>query len=342
MAYIVETEELTKRFRKVKRSRGGGSLEAWVRGFKELMLYAKAQEYITAVDHVSLKIKNGEIFGLLGPNGAGKTTFLKLLSALYYPDEGVAYVNGYDTKKNPDKVKSSVTLAVGGFYLGFDYSLSVEKNLELYAALYGVPHALRKKRVDEAIATLELEEHRHRSPMHLSSGNRQRMIIARALLVRTPLVFLDEPTIHLDPKIAHDLRLFIKEVLNKQLEQTIILTTHYMEEAEMLSDHIGVLNQGRLLACDTPDGLKRQIGGKEGYEITTSKKVKKVDILAKELSWEKYQGKWKLKITFDGGDLGSVLDALRSSKAHVLDIKRIEPSLRNVIINLVEKDAHEH
>ena len=264
---MVETYNLTKRFR-IKRLKLN-SVQSMFQSIKVLLGQGR-KESLTAVDHISLSISKGEIFGLLGPNGAGKTTLIKLLCTVLKPDEGTARVDGYDILKERKEVLTSISLVTSISWLGYDYAMTVRENLEFYAAIHGFsPRALRD-RIDESLAVVGLSEKADAKPFTLSSGQRQRMIIARGLLIRTPVFFMDEPTVSLDPDAAANVRSFIYKELSKKLGQTIILTTHLMHEAQQLCDRVAIMDHGKIIVCDTPRNLKRRIEGEEVIEIHAS------------------------------------------------------------------------
>ena len=208
----------------------------------------------TAVDHLSLEIPSGEVFGFLGPNGAGKTTTVRMLSALIAPTEGTATVNGFDVIRQPMAVRRTVGVLTEtpGMY----DRLSAEYNLLLYARLYEVPQP--EKQVHKYLSMLGLWERRKEPVSGFSKGMRQKLAIARALIHEPLTVFFDEPTAGLDPAAARTVREFIEELRTEG--RTIFLTTHNLDEAERLCDRIAVL-RSRLIALDTPDALRRRLFG---------------------------------------------------------------------------------
>jgi ABC-2 type transport system ATP-binding protein len=213
----------------------------------------------TAVAGVDLAVERGELFGLLGPNGAGKTTLVKCLATLLTPDAGTARVNGYDLRRETEAVKLSVNLIGSGHWIGFDYGLSVRENLEFFGYLYGMDRATVRARVEEAVALLGIAEKLREMPHNLSTGERQKVLLAKGFLVRTPVFFLDEPTVGLDPVSAHDVRRYVQETLSRTLGVTLLLTTHYMQEAETLCDRVAIMDQGRVIACDAPEALRERL-----------------------------------------------------------------------------------
>ncbi|MEP6895653.1 MAG: ATP-binding cassette domain-containing protein [Chloroflexota bacterium] len=218
----------------------------------------------TAVDGVDIQIQRGEIFGLLGPNGAGKSTTIRMLCTLLEPTSGTARVNGFDIVKQANDVRRNLGTLLAG-ERSIYWKLTGRENLEYFAALYHIPPAIAKKRVDELIERMELKDRANELVEKYSTGMRQRVAISKALLARPPILLLDEPTLGLDPQAARNLRELIAEL--KQEGHTILLTTHYMEEADQLSDRIGIIDTGKVIALDTPEGLKRRIEQKEVIKL---------------------------------------------------------------------------
>src|SRR5687768_4811571 len=214
----------------------------------------------TAVDGVDLQIERGEIFGLLGPNGAGKSTTIRMLCTLLEPTSGTAHVNGFDIVKQANEVRRSLGTLLAG-ERSIYWKLTGRENLEYFAALYHIPATVARQRVEELIERMELKDRANELVEKYSTGMRQRVAIAKALLARPPILLLDEPTLGLDPQAARRVRELIAEL--KQEGHTILLTTHYMEEADQLSDRIGIIDTGKVIALDTPEGLKRHIDQKE-------------------------------------------------------------------------------
>src|ERR1051325_10952197 len=214
----------------------------------------------TAVNGVGVQIERGEIFGLLGPNGAGKSTTIRMLCTLLEPTSGSAQVNGFDIVKQANDVRRSLGTVLAG-ERSIYWKLTGRENLEYFAALYHIPQPIAKKRVEELIERMELKDRANELVEKYSTGMRQRIAIAKALLARPPILLLDEPTLGLDPQAARRVRELIAEL--KQEGHTILLTPHYMEEADQLSDRIGIIDRGKVIALETPEGLKRRIDQKE-------------------------------------------------------------------------------
>jgi ABC-2 type transport system ATP-binding protein len=216
----------------------------------------KKFEEIIAVDNVSLDIKNGEVFGLLGQNGAGKTTIIHMLATLLKPTSGTAQVNGYDIVKNSSKVRKSIGIVFQA--PSSDDMLTGFENLKIHSYLYGVQSELRVKRINELLKLVGLYERKDDIVKKYSGGMRRRLEIARGLIHKPKVLFLDEPTLGLDPNSRKSMWNYIQKLV-KEEKITIILTTHYMEEADTLCDRIGFINKGKIIAIDTPQQLKLMI-----------------------------------------------------------------------------------
>ena len=224
--YAIETKALTKRYQK-----------------------------LTAVDNLTLQIRQGELFALLGVNGAGKTTAIKMLSCLTRPTSGDAWVGGRSVTKEPEQVKRLI--GVSPQETAVAPNLSVKENLELICGIHGFSKEKTQEKISELSAQFDLESVLRRKAGKLSGGWQRRVSIAMALISEPEILFLDEPTLGLDVLARHELWDVIRALKGKV---TIILTTHYMEEAESLSDHIGIMKSGRLLAAGTAEVLKQQAG----------------------------------------------------------------------------------
>jgi ABC-2 type transport system ATP-binding protein len=209
-----------------------------------------------AVDHVSLDIHEGEVFGLLGPNGAGKTTIIHMLATLLKPTSGRAEINGYDIVKDPSKVRKNIGIVFQA--PSSDDMLTGFENLKIHSYLYGVPSELRLDRIKELLKLVGLYERKDDIVKKYSGGMRRRLEIARGLIHKPKVMFLDEPTLGLDPNSRKSMWDYIQKLVEEE-KITIILTTHYMEEADTLCDRIGFINKGKIIAIDTPEQLKRMI-----------------------------------------------------------------------------------
>jgi ABC-2 type transport system ATP-binding protein len=219
----------------------------------------------TAVKGISFAVEEGEIFGLLGPNGAGKSTLIRMMVTLLQPTSGTAVINGFDVVKEADGVRQSIGVIPQA--MTSDLELSVEENLIIFAKLYSVPRAKRERLIDELLEAVELTQWRHAQVKNLSGGMRRRVEIARGLVHEPRIFFLDEPTTGLDPVS----RVAVWEMLAKiksERNLTILITTHYMDEADKLCDRIAIVDHGELKALDSPLKLKASIPGKNSLEVS--------------------------------------------------------------------------
>ncbi|MEM2942684.1 MAG: ATP-binding cassette domain-containing protein [Candidatus Bathyarchaeia archaeon] len=224
----------------------------------ETFKLTKRFKNIVAVDHLNIKIKQGEIFGLLGPNGAGKTTTISMLCTILRPTEGTATVNGFDILKESDEVRKSIGIVFQ--QPSVDDILTGRENLILHAMWYGVPKAIRRERIDEVLKLVGLESRQNSLVKTYSGGMRRRLELARGLLHLPKVLFLDEPTLGLDPQTREVIWEYIEQ-MSISRDMTIVLTTHYMEEADRLCDRIAIIDQGKIVVMDTPEALKAEVGG---------------------------------------------------------------------------------
>src|SRR5713226_7662020 len=221
----------------------------------------------TAVNGISFVVEEGEIFGLLGPNGAGKSTLIRMLTTLLPPTAGQGLVNGFDVVKQSDDVRRSIGVIPQA--MTSDLELSVEENLIIFAKLYGVPRDKRERLITELLESVELTDWRKAQVKNLSGGMRRRVEIARGLVHEPRIFFLDEPTTGLDPVSRVAVWEMLQRIKNER-DLTILLTTHYMDEADKLCDRIAIIDHGELKALDSPLKLKASIPGKNVIEVTFS------------------------------------------------------------------------
>ncbi|MEM0360370.1 MAG: ATP-binding cassette domain-containing protein [Candidatus Diapherotrites archaeon] len=227
---------------------------------KAIQVVSLSKHYngLKAVDSVNLEIEKGTVFGLLGPNGAGKTTLISMLVTMRKPTSGTAKVNGFDIKKEADSVRKSIGVVFQDPSL--DDELTAMENLELHAALYNVPRSERKKRIQELLRLVGLEESIKMQVKKFSGGMKRRLEIARGLVHHPQILFLDEPTLGLDPQTRAGIWDYIKQ-LNEREGITIILTTHYLEEADSVCKKIAIIDFGKIIAMGSPEELKNSLGG---------------------------------------------------------------------------------
>jgi ABC-2 type transport system ATP-binding protein len=291
----------------------------------------------TAVDHISFEVKESEIFGLLGPNGAGKTTTIRMLSTLSRPTEGTATIGGYDVVKQDNKVRQQIGL-VSEKMIMYD-RLTAEENLRFFGKLYNLPKNTLNQRIDELLELVQLGKWKNSKVGTFSTGMRQRMNVIRALLNMPKVLFLDEPTLGLDPQSTVEVREFIKKV-NQENKTTIILTTHMMTEAERLCDRIGIIDHGKIATLDTPSNLKKLVSGNDSTVLKleipnlTRKLVATMQSLdcVKSVSQENTS---HLKIHATGDKaFDTIIDALRAEKTKVNSVENLQPTLEDVFLHI--------
>jgi ABC-2 type transport system ATP-binding protein len=285
-----------------------------------------------AVDRLTLDIHENEVFGLLGSNGAGKTTTIHMLATLLKPSSGSATVNGYDVVQDPAKVRSSIGIVFQA--PSSDDILTGYENLQLHSMLYNVPRQIRKQRIDEVLKLVGLTERMHDQVKTYSGGMRRRLEIARGLLHKPKVMFLDEPTLGLDPASRETMWKYIQHLVREE-KMTVILTTHYMEEADKLCDRIAIIDKGKIVALDTPTGLKARLGG-DIIRIKTRQsidKLKEFDFVHKV---EQIDGFLVLSVNNAKRDLPMLL---RHIEVEIADFAI--PTLNDVFIDLTGRNIKE-
>jgi len=234
---------------------------------------------LTAIDNVNLDIYDNEVFGLLGPNGAGKTTLIHILATLIKPTTGSASVNGYDIVTESSKVRSSIGIVFQA--PSSDDMLTGYENLKLHSLLYAVPIHIREKRINDVLELVGLTDRKNHQVKKYSGGMRRRLEIARGLLHKPKVIFLDEPTLGLDPNSREIMWKYIDRLV-KDEKVTLILTTHYMEEADFLCNRIGIIDKGKIIALDSPSRLKESLGG-EIIKIELKNKEERMNALVESI-----------------------------------------------------------
>ncbi|HTZ62064.1 MAG TPA: ABC transporter ATP-binding protein [Thermoplasmata archaeon] len=296
-----------------------------------------------ALRGVDLAVEAGAIFGLLGPNGAGKTTLVKILSTLLLPTSGMARVLGHDVVEDTAWLRPRIGLVLGG-ERGLYNRINARDNLRYFADLYGIPRAEREARIDEVLARVDLVAAADRRVEEFSRGMKQKLHIARGILHRPQVLFLDEPTIGLDPKSARETRKLVRSLVADGV--TILLTTHYMFEAEELCPEIAVLSKGRIVARDTVAGLRQLVGGDRtleaeayGFEDRELTAIRKLPGVSKVFS-EEYGPRTRLTLRLRSaetvpGDIAAMLPGHPE-----LSVRERQTSLEDVYLDLVEEEAH--
>lgn len=227
-----------------------------IKGIRKTYPSNRKGEGVHALKGIDLVVEKGVIFSILGPNGAGKTTLISILTTLLFPDEGGGTVWGFDLLKERNKIREVVNVTSGN--ANFTDNFSIVENLNYYGMLYGIPRSARKARIEVLIEMFDLKVFRDTPFNQLSTGLKQRLALSKSLMNRPKILFLDEPTVGLDPQISESIRLSLKE-MNRKDGLTIILTTHQMDEAEFLSDRIAFLREGKIIVEGKADELKRGI-----------------------------------------------------------------------------------
>lgn len=297
-----------------------------------------------AVEHVSFRVHEGEVFGLLGPNGAGKTTTIRMLCTLLRPTEGTASVAGYDVIDQDGKVREHIGL-VSEEMIMYD-RLTAYENLKLFGKLYDIPKREMELRIDELLELVQMTEWRDEQVGHFSSGMRQRVNVVRGLLNEPEVLFLDEPTLGLDPQSTAEIRELVDHI-NEERDTTIILTTHIMTEADALCDRVGIIDEGKIAALDTPSVLKREVSGRNAKVLELEVPGLDEQLLSVVESLEPVrevtmESSSRLKIMGDGDEVfDRVIDAVRSKDCKITSIKDREPTLEDVFLELTGRELRD-
>lgn len=295
---------------------------------------------IVAVDNVTFQVKKGEIFGFLGPNGAGKTTTIKILTTLLQPTKGQVNIATFDVVKNPDEVRSSIGIVPQALTL--DDDLKGMTNLLLSAKLYHVPDKIAKERADELLELVGLKDAAGRDVSTYSGGMRKRLELIIGLIHNPKVLFLDEPTLGLDIQTRSVIWDYLKK-LNKENGLTIFITTHYLEEADLLCDRIAIIDQGKVLIEDTPSNLKQKLGG-DIIEISVDSHVKAKDLISELDYVEKIDVvEEKLRIKAEKGDevLPLILEMCKVNNIKVKTLSLSRPSLDEVFLEYTGKSMRD-
>jgi len=300
---------------------------------------------LTAVDHVSFDVKKGEVFGLLGPNGAGKTTTIRMLSTLTRPTEGKATVGGHDIVKDDNEVRKLIGL-VSEKIIMYD-RLTAKENLWFFGRLYNIPKEVLDKSIDELLALVQLSDWKDSQVGTFSSGMRQRMNVIRALLNMPEVLFLDEPTLGLDPQSSVEVREFVRKI-NRENKTTIIITTHMMIEADMLCDRIGIIDHGKIVALDTSTNLKKLVSGADttilGLEIAnlTTNMIASIQSL-KCVNSLSQDNSTHIKVHANGDEtFDTIIDAIRAEKGKINSVENLEPTLEDVFLHITGREVRDN
>lgn len=304
---------------------------------------------VKALDGINLSIKHGELFGLLGPNGAGKTTLVGILSGLLKADGGNAYVLGYDVDKESKKVQMNIGVVSGGQERQLYQQLTAQENLEFFGNLYNLSGQELKKRIDYLLEIIGLADKKNDLVSRFSLGMKQKLSFAKALIHDPKILILDEPTIGLDPIAARAVREFIKIQLTKNEKKTILLTTHYMYEADYLCDRIAIIDRGRIIAEGTPEELKKQVQKNEIVEVIVggiiNKEIKQIlrkSEFIQGVTMELFNGNTQAKLRVVSKNNESIISELvdllvKKLGLKIFNISLQKPTLEDVFIKLTGK-----
>ncbi|BDZ66730.1 ATP-binding cassette domain-containing protein [Methanobacterium ferruginis] len=302
MEYIIETQDITKKY-----------------------------DDFTAVNGVNLKVPKNSVYGVLGPNGAGKTTLISMLCTILHPTSGSAKVNGYDVSQNPKQVRESIGIVFQSRAL--DDMLTGREHLQMHASLYGVPKDVREKRIEEILDLIALGQKADEFVKTYSGGMKRRLEIGRGLIHHPKVLFLDEPTLGLDPQTRESIWEYIKE-LNKHQDVSVLMTTHYMEEADKLCDEVAIINQGQIITANSPKNLKREL---KADTITMQvDKLEKFTRLAEKLDFVKeiFVKDSEIKLMVERGEnlVAELVNFANQNNIFVYSIELEHPNLEDVFL----------
>ena len=300
---------------------------------------SKSYGSITAVNDLILSVKKGQVFGFLGPNGAGKSTTIKLLTTLIKPSSGSLSILGIDAILNPLEIRSKIGVVLQ--QPSYEPTLSVEKSLDKYGMMWNIPKIERKKRMEQLLKDFDLVEIRKKRNEDLSIGQRRRVQVAREFMHDMELLFLDEPTVGLDPEARRKLLDYLKNKVKTGL--TIFYTTHILSEAEYLCDQIAIIDKGKIVTVDSPDALKKRFGKEKTIKIHLLEKQSEIPSLLSNIV--------DCKINFETGTniiihseqselvLLKVLKILNDNKIDIEDLSAVPTNLEEIFLNMVRENA---
>jgi len=304
----------------------------------------KAFGDFVAVDNITFDMKKGEIFGLLGPNGAGKSTTIRMLSTLTRPTKGTATIGGFDVVKHDTEVRKLIGIVSEKMIM---YNrLTARENLWFFGNLFGMPRKELNDRIDELLKLVQLTKWEKAQVGTFSTGMKQKINIIRALLNMPQVLFLDEPTLGLDPQSTVEIREFIRK-LNQENDTTILITTHMMGEADLLCDRIGIMDHGKIVALDTSTNLKNAIAGANTTILTLEIANLTPDLLAtvralKCVETVSQENSSHMKIHAHGdGAFDSIIDTIRAKKGNIISMQNIQPTLEDVFLHITGREVRD-
>ena len=292
-----------------------------------------------AVDDLVLSVKSGQVFGFLGPNGAGKSTTIKLLTTLIHPSKGSIFILGEDVTKNPLKIRHKIGVVLQ--QPSYEPTLSIEKSLDKYGMMWNVSKKERKKRMEQLLKDFDLISIRKKRNEDLSIGQRRRVQVAREFMHDMDLLFLDEPTVGLDPSARRQLLDYLKNKVKTGL--TIFYTTHILTEAEYLCDEIAIIDKGKIITVDSPNALKNKFGKEKTIKIHLLEEQKNIQSLLSEIS--------DCKIDFESGTniiihskqselvLSQILKILNENNIPIEDLSAVPTNLEEIFLKMVQENA---
>ncbi len=300
-----------------------------------------AGKVLTALSDVNLKVKRGELFGLLGPNGAGKTTLIRILCTLLSPTGGRALIEDFDVVSDVKKVRPIINMVSGGETCGYGI-LTATENLRLFTEMYGIPWKIARLNVEKMLHVVGLDKFKGVRVNKLSTGMRQRVNFARGFTTNPKVIFLDEPTVGMDINSARDIRNFVRGWMIENPASTMLLTTHYMAEADEMCDRIAIVDQGVIQVCDTPENLKKLVHKETALELTIDGDTPPPD------HWQALPGVVKLMVTVNSIDKvtslralladadagGAFIASVTANGRRLLGLKTLQPTLEDVFIKL--------
>lgn len=297
---------------------------------------------VIAVDHVNLKIEPGEIFGLIGPNGAGKTTLIRMLTTVIPPTEGSARINGFNIRSDSQQVRESIGVVAQAMTL--DLELTALENLELYAKYYNVPSGERRTRIKDLLTIVGLSERADYTVGSYSGGMKRRLELIRSLIHRPRVLFLDEPTTGLDPQARNSIWEYLRK-LHKEEGITMVVTTHYLDEAEALCDRVAIVDFGKLIALGTPNELKREVMGGDVVETSFASlpdaALEAVEHIEGVLKVKKHEESLTVLVRNGAEALPRIVETVNAKGGRIRSMTLREPTLDDVFLHFTGRSIRE-